>query len=983
MAPKHKSGKSRTTGGSRSAAPRKPEDGQEGSVGPAMRESPDHPDLACPIVGLGASAGGLVALEEFFSRMPADSGMAFVIVTHRRPGQPSLMPELLGRKTNMPVSEVKTATRVEPDHVYTAPVGRNLAILNGILQPMDADEKMPLRLPIDYFFRSLAQERKEGAIGIILSGTGTDGTRGLKEIKARMGMVMAQQEASAAFAGMPHSAIATGMVDCALPVADMPGQLLAYARNMRGRAGAELVGRDEPLPPEAFQQVFVLLRGHTGHDFSQYKSSTTHRRIERRMIIHHLESVAAYVRFLEDHPAELDVLSRELLIRVTSFFRDPDAFEALGKALLDLLASRRDEHVVRVWVPGCCTGEEAYSIAMSLRECMDRLQRPSSVQIFATDLDAEAIHVARAGVYPLGIAEDVSPGRLERFFVRQGESFRVKQEIREMLVFAPQSLIEDPPFTRLDLLSCRNLLIYLEASLQKRIVPFFHRALEPGGLLFLGSSESIVGFASLFTPIDKKWKIFQRKDIAEGSYVAEFPAASPGPSAPRARPGLAPATRANVPLISEAEKVLLRELVPPTVLVHERGDIVHIHGRTGLFLEPAPGAQPVANIFNMAREGLQLDLAAAIRQAAMHEGEVVHRALRVKTNGDFVSVDLRVRRVSEPEVFRGLFLITFERLGPSKERQDAQGSGAAAKPDRLAAIEGELQYTRDNHQRTIEALESANDELKASNEELQSANEELETSKEEMQSLNEELQTVNAELQGKVEELSWANDDMKNLLNATGIATVFLDNQLDIKRYTEQARRVIRLIPSDVGRPIGDLVSKIRYDRLVEDAGEVLRTLVFKEIEVRGEDNNWYLMRILPYRTAENVIEGLVITFVDVTKIKILQESERRLLEALRNSPTTVFGQDRELRYEWAWRSAFGHSFAELAGKTDEELFAPDEVARLTELKRRVLDSGSGAREQMTLTVDGRHRRYDLYMEPMREGSGDIIGISGVVTDIT
>ena len=939
-----------------------------------------------PIVGLGASAGGLGALEAFFENVPSDSGLAFVVVTHQHPKSRSLMAELLARKTSMPVVEVRSATHVEPNHVYTLQPGYNLGIENGVLQPAPAAARPQPQMPVDYFFRSLAHDQKERAVGIVLSGTGSDGSLGLKEIKGELGMVMVQDETSAEYSGMPHAAIATEVVDYVLPAAEMPRQLLTYV-------AASMPGRQHSVPsdtlPDVLQQIFLAIRERTGHDFSRYKRSTVWRRIERRMNVHHLDTLNKYVRYLKKHPAEVDSLFKELLIGVTSFFRDDEAWQALAQPLRELLSDKPNEYVLRAWIPGCSTGEEAYSLAILLRECLDELKKPFNVQIFATDLDMTAIDVARAGVYPLGISNDISAQRLARFFTLDDDSYRVRKEIRDMIVFAPQNLIADPPFTKLDILSCRNLLIYLDASLQRRLLPIFHYALKPKGLLFLGSSESIGSYLELFANVDKKWKLFRRNDVSTNAYAAEFPAGTPQLAA-IGPPQVAPAQRSegSPSLENVVDRMLLRELVPPTVLVHERGGVVHVHGRTGLFLEPAQGAQASANIFNMARRGLEIRLSAAIRQAATGK-EVLQRGVRVQANGDSVSVDLRVVRLEEPEALRGLYRITFEHVQPVSD-DHTRGGDEAEPPSRIVELERELQYMKANHQSTIEELETANEELKSTNEELQStneelqsANEELETSKEEMQSLNEELQTVNAELQGKVDDLSRANNDMKNLLNGTDIATIFLDGNLRIKRFTEQAKKVIRLIPTDIGRPIGDLVSTLHYGRLVDDAREVLRTLVFKETEVQGEKQEWYLMRILPYRTTENVINGLVLTFVDVSKLKYLQNEQTRMLDALRSSPVSVFAQDLESRFTWVYSAAFGKGGPELVGKLESELFQPDEARQLAQLRQHVLATRAASRQQIQLAWNGTRRNYDFYVEPRHEPTGEITGFTFVVTDVT
>lgn len=940
------------------------------------------PDETAPrfhIVALGASAGGLLALEEFFTNMPADSGMAFVVVTHQDPDRTSLLAELLGRKTSMPVAQIEAATRIEPNHVYTSPPGYELAVLRGVLHPMEPRQSLR-HAPIDALFRSLARDQKEHAVAIVLSGTGSDGSVGLQEIKAELGLVMVQQEQSAQYSGMPHRAIATELVDYVLPATQMPAQLLAYTHNPGSSS-------ERQPTPESLQQIFVLIAERTGHDFSSYKGSTIGRRIERRMNLHHLDSTKRYARYLQANPREVDLLFKELLIGVTSLFRDPEAWSALSSAVAAQLDAEPDEHVFRAWVAGCSTGEEAYSLAIVTRELMEARGQTRGVQIFATDLDPKAIEVARAGVYPAGIANDVSPQRLVRFFSQHEQSYRVRKEIRELIVFAQQSIIADPPFTKLDLLSCRNVLIYLDTALQRRLLPIFHYALRPGGLLMLGPSESTGTHIELFAPVDKRWKVFRRRETAT-PYVANFPATasvldgSRVPPHPTAAPsGLRPSLDQTV------DRMLLRELVPPTVIVHERGDVVHVHGKTGRFLEPAQGAQSTANIFNMAREGLQIALSSGLRQASTRDDEVIERGVSVRTNGDTMTVDVRVMRMTEPESLRGLFRVTFD---PVAIVTEAEVPRVEAASDRVADLERELLYSRRVHQGTIEELETANEELKSTNEELQStneelqsANEELETSKEEMQSLNEELQTVNTELQHKVDELSDANNDMKNLLNGTSIATVFLDDQLRIKRFTDQARSVIPLIASDVGRPMGDLVSSLRYDHLVDDAQEVIRTLVVKETEVHGERGEVYLMRILPYRTTDNVIEGVVLTFVDVTRVKEIEREQSRLLAALRASPVGVFGQDLQLRVTWAESAVFGRTPAQLVGMTDAQLFEPADVESLARLKRPVLQGEGPQHQRIELSIDGQRRAYDLYIEPQRDGSRAIVGLSCVAMDVT
>jgi len=840
-----------------------------------------------PIVGLGASAGGLEALEKFLAHVPSDCGIAFVVVTHLHPGHVSLLPELLAKCTRMPVRRAADGQPVEPNTVYMSLPENYLAILHGTLHHMEPDEPGLLRLPIDYFFRSLAEDQKEKAIGIVLSGTGTDGTLGLKAIKGVAGMTMAQEPDTAKYSGMPASAIGAGLVDYILPVEKLPQQLVAYTHGPYLAAAENERPGDEGLS-EPMQKIIVLLRTRTGHDFSAYKANTIRRRIERRVNVHQLKGPEQYLRLLKENPHELDLLFKELLIGVTNFFRDAAAFEGLGKIIAPkLLAERSDGAPVRVWVAGCSSGEEAYSLAMLLQEGMDKLKKRFPVQIFATDLDHEAIHVARRGLYVEGIVRDVRPQRLARFFIKEDGGYRIKKEIREMVIFAPQNVLKDPPFTKLDLVTCRNLLIYVKPAAQERLLALFHYALKPGGLLFLGSSESLTGLNEQFTELNKKWKIFMRKDVgARHALPAEFTtrSAKAETSASGAADGVDRARKQQ--LSSMIEKTLLTRYAPASVIVNDRGDILYIHGRTGDYLEPATG-QPRLNILEMAREGLRIELPSALRRAATQKGEVVHDGVRVKTNGHFASVRLTVLKLAEPESVRGLFLVTFktepELELPKPTGKPARRNAKSSFLGRVPELERELQYTKETLQSTVEELQTSNEELKSTNEELQStneelqsANEELETSKEEMQSLNEELQTVNAQLQGKLDDLAQANDDMQNLLNSTAIATIFLDQKLHIKRFTSEATKLVKLIPSDVGRPIGDLASNLRYDELQADATEVLHKLGFKEKEVQTKDGEWRQVRISPYRTTENVIEGLVVTFVDINRIKTAERAAQQ-----------------------------------------------------------------------------------------------------------
>ena len=642
----------------------------------------------------GARSVGLEALEELFATMPEDTGMAFVVITHQHPGHTSLLPELLGKIAAIPVLPAADGLKVEPNRVYVSPPGGHLAILKGTLHRMETERKEAPRLPIDYFLRSLAADQKEKAICIILSGTGTDGTLGLRAIKGESGMAMVQQVQSAKYAGMPSSAVATGLADYVLPAPEMPQRLVAYARGPC--LAATRTGETPPILAEPMQKIFVLLRSRTGNDFSSYKSGTIHRRIERRMHLHQLQGPEQYVRYLQENPHEIDLLFKELLISVTHFFRDPDAFEALAKSALPaLLQSRPDDYTFRIWVPGCATGEEVFSLAIVMRECTEAVKRHFEVQLFGTDLDSEAIEAARGGQYPDGISSDVSPQRLERYFVRDDSTYRIRKDIREMAIFAVQNAIKDPPFTKLDLISCRNLLIYLNADLQRRRLPIFHYALKPGGLLFLGSSEAIGGYGDLFEVVDKKWKNFRRKETALAARtIMDFPAqpvaVDAGMRVPAARPPRESDIAANM------ERLLLARFAPASVVVSERGDVVYIHGRTGAWLEPTAG-QPRHNILDMAREGLALELASALRRAAAQDTEVTREGVRVRTNGDFTHVNISVAKIREPESVRGLLLVTFRpRPAPAEEAEAKPRARGRRESGRVAELERELQCTNES-----------------------------------------------------------------------------------------------------------------------------------------------------------------------------------------------------------------------------------------------------------------------------------------------
>lgn len=848
------------------------------STTPAQLPAPSSVSAAAPfpIVSIGASAGGLEAFEQFFQNMPIDSGMGFVLIQHLDPEHASLLTEILQRSTAMPVVEATDQMPVQPNRVHIIPPNRDMTIFHRVLQLSTPEQPRGQRMPIDAFFRSLAEDQGEQAVGIILSGTGTDGTLGLRAILGAGGLCLVQDPRQAKYDGMPGSAIHAGYVTHILPVEEMPRAL---------SEGARRISLHSEAPPalaitKGINRILMLLRAATGHDFTQYKQSTIGRRIERRMAQHDIEDTEIYARYLKENPTEIQMLFKELLINVTSFFRDAEAFIVLKQEILpELLKDKPEGYIFRAWVTGCSSGEEAYSVAMLLREFMDENQREFKIQLYATDLDEDAIATARTGVYPPNIAQDIQPERLRRFFVKDDAGFRVKKEIREMVVFAIQNVIKDPLFTKLDLLCCRNLMIYLEAELQNRLIPAFHYALKPGGILFLSPSESIGNHTALFSVANRKWKFYRAIRTATTARAVTAGSTTWREEKIDKVPEGAMQKTKEINLAEVARRALLQSYAPASVVTDLKGNMLYVYGDTGKFLRPAPG-QATLNVVEMAREGLQLELRTALFQAATQNSPTLAREISVKTNGDFQPVSFSLRPLVAADSVEPLLLLSFKELPHATisttkplEPKRSKRALAAAENGRIEALERELAYTRDNLQATIEEqqasneeLKSANEEMQSTNEELQSTNEELETSKEELQSLNEELVTVNTELQAKIEQLASMQNDMKNLLDNINVGTIFLDEYLTIRRFTREATRVYRLIATDVGRPLSDITSDLHEQDLLARAQTVLNTLIPYECELRSEAGAWFLARIQPYRTLDNVIEGVVLTFTDISK---------------------------------------------------------------------------------------------------------------------
>ncbi len=942
------------------------------------------------IVGMGASAGGLETLEQFFKATPAKPGMAFVIVQHLDPTHKSLMVHLLKNHTEMEVSEVKDNTLVVPNNVYVIPPNKDMAIFNGILHLMEPAAARGFRKPIDFFLRSLAEDQGEKAVGIILSGTGTEGTLSLKNIKGQGGLSIVQDPETAKYDGMPRSAIAAGVQDFILPVAEIPTLLLKYAKNRKFKP--------EELPDkistakELLEKVFILLRNETGCNFSDYKSTTVIRRIEKRMALNQIDKLELYIKYLQSNREEILKLFNELLIGVTNFFRDKEAFDSAKNIVIpQIIKSKEDGETIRIWVPGCSTGEEAYSLAIIFDEAIKKQPKKIKVQIFASDLDENAINLARQGVYPHSISVDVSPEYLSKYFYSDATTYRIKKEIRDQIVFAEHNLIKDPPFSKLDMISCRNLLIYLNVEAQKKVFAIFHYALNPEGILFLGSSESLGEYDSLFEVVDRKQKIFKHKDVKLekipdiGHLFQETP-----PTKIMAKPVLKRNHQEN--LASLTKNILLANYTPACAIINEKGDALYFSGNTGKYLQPSPGEAKL-NIIDMAREGLKADLQVLISKVRKTNKTETRYNIDVKSNDSFQLIDLSIKPMQLEVTGEALMMVIFE---DRKKLLNSNKETKIVKPEdtsELLAMEQELAATKEYLRSTIEQLEisneelkSSNEELQSSNEELQSTNEELETSKEELQSVNEEIVTVNTELQGKIDELAQAYDDMNNLLASTEIGTIFLDSNLHIKRFTPSMSKIINLIQSDVGRPIEHLSSNLIYDGIVEDVKKVLDKLSPISKSVKSVDGVWYLMQIMPYRTSENVIEGVVITFVDISEEKRLAEELKETKEnfdhLLEMTKIVVYTQNKDLEYTSVAHVHPDFEFRSMVGKKDEDFFNKEDALLLTKTKREVLTSGKPNREVIALKIGGGIRYFDLMVRPVM-ANGEISGIACTSMDIT
>jgi len=931
------------------------------------------------IVGVGASAGGLEALEGLFSSMPVETGLAFVVVQHLSPDFESMMDELLARRTSLPVTRVRDGMQVKADAVHLIPPRNDMIISDGRLLLSDKGDDRELSLPIDLFFRSLAREEGERAVGVILSGTGTDGSRGVRDISEAGGLVLAQSLDEAGFDGMPKAARDTGCVDLLLPVAEIPAALGRYQRRLEDGAPAD----DQATNP--MTEILATLREATELDFEQYKPTTVTRRIERRVLLHQDADLAQYARRLRTDLDEVDALYRDLLIGVTRFFRDTEAFGVLEAEVVPELVRRAREEgrEVRAWVAGCATGEEAYSLAMLIRERMEADGVEVPAKVFATDVHHRSIEHAGAGYYDERALEGLAAERRERWFSRAGDRWRVAAELRQMVVFASHDVINDAPFTRLDFLSCRNLLIYLEPDAQRKVISLFHFGLRPGGVLFLGTSESLGVAADEFDPIEARWRVFRKlrdSRLADASAFRRPVGAVQSPSK-------AASPRSMKRLLASYDSLLARYM-PPSLLVSPDREVLHVFGGASRYLHVKDG-RPSSDLLEVLIPALKLPLAGALQRVRKAGEPITFTGVEVEEE--------RLRlRVEPVESGKGApdILIAIEpeepRTAAETEAPRADLSVEEISQEQLEDLERELEHTKENLQASIEELESSNEEMQATNEELVASNEELQSTNEELQSVNEELYTVNAELQKKIEELTQVTNDLDNLLSATDIGTIFVDAELRIRRFTSRIDELFKLVPEDIGRPLDAFQHSIEHDSLMDEARSVLAGGAPHEREVRGASGRWYFLRILPYETASGV-EGVVLTLVDLTALKRAERElyrARYLLDSLMDTlPDDVYFADREgrfVRVNRAFARRLGVEPATARGRRPTELLDGDIARRWEEADARIRETGAPVINALErFDADGRETWALTSKLALRDEEGRVVGTFGVSRDVT
>lgn len=907
-------------------------------------ETPPQPDESAPqsepernisrlsVIGIGASAGGLRPLQSFLGALPTDTGMVFVVVLHLSPEHESILAELLQPYTAMPVQQVMGRIEMQPDHVYVIPPGKRLLVSGDSLDLADLELVRGRRLQIDAFFQSLARHQGDGA-AIILSGAGSDGAVGIQSIKEKGGLILAQSPEEAEYDGMPRSAIATGLVDIVATAPELAVQMVAAKRTQTSlQIPADGAALSETAR-QTMQQILAHLRVRTGHDFSGYKPGTLLRRISRRMQLAGVETLSAYLHRLRQDHDEVTTLYRDLLIHVTEFFRDPESWEKLAQLVIPrLFANKGRDDIVRAWTVGCATGEEVYSLAILLLEHAATLPQPPRIQVFASDLGKVALDFAREGVYPEAIAATVSEERLERFFIKDNSHYRVRPEVREYILFTPHNLLQDPPFSKLDLISCRNLLIYLQRDIQARVFEIFHYALLTEGYLFLGSAESVDGVDELFETVHKRSRLYQRSQQSRDTLILPTLAlaASPPYRSQPERVG-----RLESRTAGEEHRALLEAMAPPSLLVDEHYHVLHLSETVGRYLQP-PGGSLTSDVLKLVRPELQSELRSALFHVLnTHSSTVFTRPVPVRFNGAPHPVSMLVRASLTGEEYRRALVFFLEDESAIAEDLSAQSAHQEGEQTALVTqlevelhhAQARLQSMNEEYETTVEELRAANEELQSTNEEYRSTLEELETSKEELQSINEELQTVNQELQHKVDQVSQAHGDLQNLLVATEIATLFLDPELCIKRYTPRAAQLFNLMPTDRGRPLSHLRSNLKYERLEDDARQVLDTLAPIEREVQNAAGCWFLMNVRPYRTVENRIDGVVITFVDVTANKetefALRDAKAYAESIVHTIPDSLLVLQTDLRVKTAndtFYQTFGAHPAETEGRLIYEL---------------------------------------------------------------
>ena len=853
------------------------------------------------VIGIGASAGGLEALKQFFENMSENSGMAFVIIQHLSPDYKSLMAELLSKHTKMKVNRVTDGMMIESNQIYLIPPKKNMHVFGGRLYLTKQPPRSMLNLPIDIFFRSLAEEMENRAVGIILSGTGSDGTLGIRAIKGSGGMVMVQDDTTAKFDGMPRSAISTGLVDYILPPDKMPDRLLKYIQHP-----FIIKQKQEVESVDTLSKILMIIKNQTKFDFTFYKSPTITRRVERRIGINQFDSIEDYLEFLEKSPREARTLSKELLIGVTKFFREKDAFEVLKqKVIPEIFRKKKLYETIRIWTVGCSTGEEAYSLAILFNEYMQKTNKMLTVQIFATDIDRESIEYASAGIYPASIVTDVDEEILKKYFEKRGDYFKINETIRRMVVFASHNIAKDPPFSKIDLISCRNLLIYFKPKMQKRVISLFRFALKENGFLFLGSSESIGELTSYFASVSNKWKVYKCLIAQKPKLIGEIYPQITTLHVPKKKREREVSTFFGENIDETLKKIgcdLFEEYMPPAFIVNDNIELTYTFKNAHRFIKLNPG-KPDLNILNLVSPDISPLLGTAIHKALKSNTEIYYPDVPLKEEDEIHRINIKVRPIRQ-KFNRNSFLIIFEPVEGVITESTTKSENRDNINQRLSDMEQELQYTRENLQATIEELETSNEELQATNQELIASNEELQSANEELQSLNEELYTVNSEHQNKIEELTELNNDINNWLSVTSIGSVFLDLNMRLRKFTPLAKKAINIIDSDMGRFINHLSYNFKYDKFFDKIKEVVSTLKSVEAEVLNEDGTWFLLKITPYRTMENAVKGVAITFIDITERKLLEEKlvreHKLLVRILENSSLAKTIIDSEGKFTFA-----------------------------------------------------------------------------------